>query len=56
MNRNTKDISADFLLRLLYALGYTAKIRFLPSLDVPPVIHAANALSSIPASQLMSKP
>lgn len=28
MNRNTKDISTDLLLRVLYALGYTAKIRF----------------------------
>jgi hypothetical protein len=26
MNRNTKDISTDLLLRVLYALGYTAKI------------------------------
>lgn len=28
MNRNTKDISTDLLLRVLYALGYMAKIRF----------------------------
>lgn len=28
MNRNTKDISTDLLLRVLYALGYTAKIKF----------------------------
>lgn len=28
MNRNTKDISTDLLLRVLYALGYTAKITF----------------------------
>lgn len=28
MNRNTKDISTDLLLRVLYSLGYTAKIRF----------------------------
>jgi predicted XRE-type DNA-binding protein len=28
MNRNTKNISTDLLLRLLYALGYTAKITF----------------------------
>jgi len=28
MNHNTKDISTDLLLRVLYALGYTAKIRF----------------------------
>ena len=28
MNRNTKDISTDLMLRVLYALGYTAKIRF----------------------------
>ena len=28
MNRNTKDVSTDLLLRVLYALGYTAKIRF----------------------------
>jgi predicted XRE-type DNA-binding protein len=28
MNRNTKQISTDLLLRVLYALGYTAKITF----------------------------
>jgi hypothetical protein len=28
MNRNTKNISTDLLLRVLYALGYTAKISF----------------------------
>ena len=28
LNRNTKDISTDLLLRVLFALGYTAKIRF----------------------------
>lgn len=28
MNRNTKDISTDLLLRVLYALGYTAKLKF----------------------------
>ncbi len=28
MNHNSKDISTDLLLRVLYALGYTAKIRF----------------------------
>jgi predicted XRE-type DNA-binding protein len=28
MNRNTKDVSTDLLLRVLYALGYTAKITF----------------------------
>lgn len=28
MNRNTKDVSTDLLLRVLYALGYTAKIKF----------------------------
>ena len=28
MNRNTKDISTDLMLRVLYALGSTAKIRF----------------------------
>jgi predicted XRE-type DNA-binding protein len=28
MNRNTKDISTDLLLRVLYALGWTAKISF----------------------------
>ena len=28
MNRNTKDISTDLLLRVLYALGYTTKIKF----------------------------
>ncbi|HKT47388.1 MAG TPA: XRE family transcriptional regulator [Candidatus Acidoferrales bacterium] len=31
MNRNTKEISTDLMLRVLYALGYTAKIRFLPA-------------------------
>jgi predicted XRE-type DNA-binding protein len=28
MNRNTKDISTDLLLRVLYSLGYIAKIKF----------------------------
>ena len=28
MNRNTRHISTDLLLRALYALGYTAKIKF----------------------------
>lgn len=28
MNHNTKDISTDLMLRVLYALGYTAKIKF----------------------------
>jgi len=28
MNRNTKDISTDLLLRVLYSLGYTAKLKF----------------------------
>jgi predicted XRE-type DNA-binding protein len=28
LNRNTADISTDLLLRVLYALGYTAKITF----------------------------
>jgi predicted XRE-type DNA-binding protein len=28
MNRNTNQISTDLLLRILYALGYTAKITF----------------------------
>jgi plasmid maintenance system antidote protein VapI len=28
LNRNTKDVSTDLLLRVLYALGYTAKITF----------------------------
>jgi predicted XRE-type DNA-binding protein len=27
LNRNTKNVSTDLLLRLLYALGYTAKLR-----------------------------
>jgi len=26
MNRNTKNVSTDLLLRVLYALGYTAKL------------------------------
>jgi predicted XRE-type DNA-binding protein len=28
MNRNTKNISTDLLLRVLYSLGYTAKLKF----------------------------
>ena len=28
LNRNTQHISTDLLLRVLYALGYTAKITF----------------------------
>jgi predicted XRE-type DNA-binding protein len=28
MNRNTRNISTDLLLRVLYALGYTARITF----------------------------
>lgn len=28
MNRNTKDISTDLLLRVLYSLGWTARISF----------------------------
>jgi predicted XRE-type DNA-binding protein len=28
MNRNTKDISTDLLLRVLYSLGYTTKLKF----------------------------
>ena len=28
MNRNTRDISTDLLLRVLYSLGYTAKLKF----------------------------
>ena len=28
LNRNTKDVSTDLLLRVLYALGYTAKVKF----------------------------
>ena len=28
MNRNTKDISTDLMLRVLYALGYSAKVTF----------------------------
>jgi predicted XRE-type DNA-binding protein len=27
LNRNTRNVSTDLLLRLLYALGYTAKLR-----------------------------
>jgi predicted XRE-type DNA-binding protein len=27
LNRNTKSVSTDLLLRVLYALGYTAKVR-----------------------------
>lgn len=28
LNRNTKDISTDLMLRVLHALGYIARIRF----------------------------
>jgi predicted XRE-type DNA-binding protein len=28
LNHNTKDVSTDLLLRVLYALGYTAKVTF----------------------------
>lgn len=28
LNRNTKDISTDLLLRVLYALGWTARVKF----------------------------
>ncbi len=28
LNRNTRDISTDLLLRVLYALGWTARVRF----------------------------
>jgi predicted XRE-type DNA-binding protein len=28
LNRNTQNVSTDLLLRVLYALGYTAKITF----------------------------
>jgi predicted XRE-type DNA-binding protein len=28
INRNTKDVSTDLLLRVLYAVGYVAKITF----------------------------
>src|ERR1700687_3369411 len=28
VNRNTKDISTDLLLRVLYALGWTARVKF----------------------------
>jgi predicted XRE-type DNA-binding protein len=28
LNRNTKNVSTDLLLRVLYALRYTAKIKF----------------------------
>ena len=27
LNRNTKELSTDLMLRVLYALGYTAKIK-----------------------------
>ena len=29
LNRNTKSVSTDLLLRVLYALGYTAKLRIM---------------------------
>jgi predicted XRE-type DNA-binding protein len=28
LNKNTKDVSTDLLLRVLYALGWTARVRF----------------------------
>jgi hypothetical protein len=28
LNRNTKDVSTDLLLRVLYTLGYVAKVTF----------------------------
>jgi predicted XRE-type DNA-binding protein len=28
LNRNTRDVSTDLLLRVLYALGWTARVRF----------------------------
>lgn len=28
LNRNTEDVSTDLMLRVLYALGYSAKITF----------------------------
>lgn len=28
LNRNTKDVSTDLLLRVLYALGWTARVKF----------------------------
>ena len=28
LNRNTQNVSTDLLLRVLYALGYTAKVTF----------------------------
>jgi hypothetical protein len=31
LNRNTKDVSTYLLLRVLYALGYTAKVTFQPA-------------------------
>jgi len=31
LNRNTADISTDLLLRILYSLGYSAKITFRPA-------------------------
>jgi predicted XRE-type DNA-binding protein len=31
LNRNTSDVSTDLLLRVLYALGYSAKITFRPA-------------------------
>ncbi len=44
MNRNTKDISTDLLLRVLYSLGYTAKLKFQKPPD-PPACHvSANGL------------
>lgn len=31
LNRNTKDVSTDLLLRVLYASGWTARITFRPA-------------------------
>ncbi len=28
LNRNTRDVSTDLLLRVLYALGWTARVKF----------------------------
>jgi predicted XRE-type DNA-binding protein len=28
LNQNTRDVSTDLLLRVLYALGWTARVRF----------------------------
>ncbi len=50
MNRNTKDISTDLLLRVLYSLGYTAKIKFQKAACLGPRAppHGRKAMQALP--------